>query len=124
MLALLGRAQTVPDIIAVQNQLGQITQQIEQLKGQISYIEHNTTLHRPQWVAGIPVLYTHLIPATFGGRARMNVANALGAAAALAPQSAKENGPVGGKPGRLTLMRQFGGRLGDLASSQRWLATP
>jgi hypothetical protein len=43
MLALLGKAQTVSDIIAVQNQLGQITQQIEQLKGQISYIEHNTT---------------------------------------------------------------------------------
>jgi cyanophycin synthetase len=29
----------------------------------------------------MPVLYTHLIPATFGGRARMNVANALAAAA-------------------------------------------
>jgi hypothetical protein len=43
MLALLTRAQTVADIIAVQTQLGQITQQIEQLKGQISYIEHNTT---------------------------------------------------------------------------------
>ena len=43
MLALLGRAQTVADIIAVQTQLGQITQQIEQLKGQISYIDHNTT---------------------------------------------------------------------------------
>ena len=28
------------------------------------------------------MLYTHLIPATFGGRARMNVANALAAAAA------------------------------------------
>jgi hypothetical protein len=42
MLALLGRAQTISDIIAVQNQLGQITQQIEQLKGQISYIDHNT----------------------------------------------------------------------------------
>src|SRR4029078_8993278 len=28
----------------------------------------------------MPVLYTHLIPATFGGRARMNVANALAAA--------------------------------------------
>ena len=40
------------------------------------------------------------------------------------PQSAKENGPVGGKPGRFTLMRQFGGRLGDIASSQKWLATP
>src|SRR4029079_18139948 len=30
----------------------------------------------------IPLLYTHLIPATFSGRARMNVANALAAAAA------------------------------------------
>ena len=29
----------------------------------------------------MPVLYTHLIPATFAGRARMNVANALAAAA-------------------------------------------
>jgi hypothetical protein len=42
MLALLGKAQSVQDIIAVQNQLGQITGQIEQLKGQIAYIEHNT----------------------------------------------------------------------------------
>jgi cyanophycin synthetase len=30
----------------------------------------------------LPLLYSHLIPATFGGRARMNVANALAAAAA------------------------------------------
>ena len=30
----------------------------------------------------MPLLYTHLIPATFGGRARMNVSNALAAAAA------------------------------------------
>ena len=30
----------------------------------------------------MPLLYTHLIPATFDGRARMNVANALAAAAA------------------------------------------
>jgi cyanophycin synthetase len=30
----------------------------------------------------MPVVYTHLIPATFGGKARMNVANALAAAAA------------------------------------------
>lgn len=30
----------------------------------------------------MPVLYTHLIPATFGGKARMNVANALASAAA------------------------------------------
>jgi cyanophycin synthetase len=30
----------------------------------------------------MPVLYTHLMPGTFGGRARMNVANSLAAAAA------------------------------------------
>ena len=30
----------------------------------------------------MPVMYTHLVPATFGGRARMNVANALAASAA------------------------------------------
>jgi len=30
----------------------------------------------------MPVLYTHLVPATFGGKARMNVANGLAAAAA------------------------------------------
>ena len=30
----------------------------------------------------MPILYTHLVPATFGGKARMNVANALAAAAA------------------------------------------
>jgi hypothetical protein len=42
MLALLQKAQSVQDIIAVQNQLGQITGQIEELKGQIQYIDHNT----------------------------------------------------------------------------------
>ncbi len=42
MLALLRQAKTITDIIAVQTQLGQITQQIEQLKGQISYFDHNT----------------------------------------------------------------------------------
>ena len=42
MLALLGKAQSVSDIIAVQTQLSQITQLIEELKGQISYIDHNT----------------------------------------------------------------------------------
>jgi cyanophycin synthetase len=30
----------------------------------------------------MPVMYTHLVPATFGGKAKMNVANALAAAAA------------------------------------------
>src|SRR5215831_10618244 len=43
MLALLQRAQSVSDIIAIQNQLGQITQQIEELKGQIQYLDHNTS---------------------------------------------------------------------------------
>jgi hypothetical protein len=43
MLALLQQAKSIGDIIAVQTQLGQITGQIEQLKGQIAYIDHNTT---------------------------------------------------------------------------------
>jgi ABC-type Fe3+-hydroxamate transport system substrate-binding protein len=43
MLALLRRAQSISDIIAVQTQLGQITQQIEELKGQIAYLDHNTS---------------------------------------------------------------------------------
>ena len=43
MLALLGQAHNINDIIAVQNQIGQITQQIEQLKGQIQYLDHNTS---------------------------------------------------------------------------------
>lgn len=42
MLALLAQAHSINDIITVQNQLGQITQQIEQLKGQIQYLDHNT----------------------------------------------------------------------------------
>ncbi|HKB18628.1 MAG TPA: DUF4349 domain-containing protein [Candidatus Dormibacteraeota bacterium] len=43
MLALLARAQNINDIIAVQNQIGQITAQIEQLKGQIKYLNDNTS---------------------------------------------------------------------------------
>jgi hypothetical protein len=43
MLALLGQAKTIPDIIAIQNQLGTITGQIEQLKGQIAYYDHATS---------------------------------------------------------------------------------
>jgi hypothetical protein len=43
MLALLKRAQSVSDIIAIQTQLGQITQTIEQLKGQLQYLDHNTS---------------------------------------------------------------------------------
>ena len=41
--ALLQRATSVQDIIAIQNQLGQITQLIEQLEGQIAYLEHATS---------------------------------------------------------------------------------
>lgn len=42
MLALLTKAQTISDIIAVQNQIGQITGLIEQLKGQIKYLDDHT----------------------------------------------------------------------------------
>jgi len=42
MLVLLKRAQSISDIIAIQTQLGQITQQVEELKGQIQYLDHNT----------------------------------------------------------------------------------
>jgi uncharacterized protein DUF4349 len=61
MLALLAKAQTVSDIIAVQNQLGQITGQIEQLKGQIQYIDHNvafSTITVQLTEAGAPVAAT------------------------------------------------------------------
>ena len=44
MLALLQKAQSVQDIITVQNQLGSITGQIEQLKGQIAYFDKATSL--------------------------------------------------------------------------------
>ena len=43
MLALLAKATGIQDIISVQNQLGQITGQIEQLKGQIAYYDHATS---------------------------------------------------------------------------------
>ena len=43
MLALMQRATTVADTIQIQNQLGQVTAQIEELKGQISYLDHTTT---------------------------------------------------------------------------------
>ncbi len=58
MLALLQRAQSISDIIAVQTQLGQITGAIEQLKGQIAYIDHNTaysTVSVQLTEAGAPV---------------------------------------------------------------------
>jgi len=42
MLTLLKQATNINDIIAVQNQIGQITAQIEQIKGQIKYLDDNT----------------------------------------------------------------------------------
>ncbi|HEY7201899.1 MAG TPA: DUF4349 domain-containing protein [Candidatus Dormibacteraeota bacterium] len=43
MLALMQQARTVADTIQIQNQLGQVTAQIEQLKGQINYLDHSTS---------------------------------------------------------------------------------
>ncbi len=43
MLALLKQATNINDIIAVQNQIGQITAQIEELKGEIKYLDDNTS---------------------------------------------------------------------------------
>ena len=41
-LALLAKATNTNDIIAIENQIGQITSQIEQLKGQIKYLDQYT----------------------------------------------------------------------------------
>jgi hypothetical protein len=43
VLALMQQARSVNDTIQIENQLGQITSQIEQLKGQIAYIDHSTS---------------------------------------------------------------------------------
>src|SRR5215472_3215652 len=43
MLALLQQARSVSDTIQIQNQLGQVTGQIEELKGQISFLGHSMT---------------------------------------------------------------------------------
>jgi len=43
ILALLQQARSVNDTIQIQNQLGQVTGQIEELKGQISFFDHSTT---------------------------------------------------------------------------------
>lgn len=42
ILALMRQAKSVSDTIQIQNQLGQVTAQIEQLKGQIDYLDHST----------------------------------------------------------------------------------
>ncbi len=69
----------------------------------------------------MPVLYTHLVPATFGGKARMNVANALAAAAAAWAAGAHLHDIRQGlrtfttsffqAPGRLNLVEQGGIRF-------------
>jgi cyanophycin synthetase len=69
----------------------------------------------------MPVVYTHLVPATFGGKARMNVANALAAAAAAWAAGAHLHDIRQGlrtfstsffqAPGRLNLVEQGGVRL-------------
>ena len=69
----------------------------------------------------MPVLYTHLIPATFGGKARMNVANSLAAAAAAWSAGAHLHDIRQGlrtftssffqAPGRLNLVEQGGVRF-------------
>ncbi|MGH7778082.1 MAG: DUF4349 domain-containing protein [Candidatus Dormibacterales bacterium] len=43
MLALLSRATTIGDIISIQDQLGQITQQMEEYKGAIGLLDHQTS---------------------------------------------------------------------------------
>jgi hypothetical protein len=42
ILALMQQAKTVAETIQIQNQLGQVTAQIEQLKGQINFLDHST----------------------------------------------------------------------------------
>jgi hypothetical protein len=43
MLALMQQARSVSDTIQIENQLGQVTGQIEELKGQIQYLDHSTS---------------------------------------------------------------------------------
>jgi hypothetical protein len=43
MLTILSGAKTIPDMLQVQQQIGQITGQIESLKGQIKYLDDNTS---------------------------------------------------------------------------------
>lgn len=55
-LALLAKATNTNDIIAIENQIGQITAQIEQLKGQIKYLDQNTAF------SSITVTMTEVAP--------------------------------------------------------------
>jgi cyanophycin synthetase len=62
----------------------------------------------------MPLLYTHLIPATFSGRARMNVANALAAAAAAWAAGAHMHDIRQGLRTFTTSFFQAPGRLNEL----------
>ncbi|CAN5240343.1 cyanophycin synthetase [soil metagenome] len=62
----------------------------------------------------MPLVYTHLIPATFGGRARMNVANALAAAAAAWAAGAHLHDIRQGLRTFTTSFYQAPGRLNEL----------
>ena len=74
MIALLQRAQSVADIITVQNQLGSITGQIEQLKGQIAYFDKATSLSTLSVTIreGAPPLAGPPAPDTWGFRAAVD----------------------------------------------------
>jgi cyanophycin synthetase len=66
----------------------------------------------------MPALFTHLVPATFGGKARMNVANALAAAAAAWASGAPARHPAG--PADVyDLVLQAPGRLNYLEVARR-----
>lgn len=42
-LAILAQARTVSEVVLVQDRLGSVTSQIEQLRGQLNYLDHTTT---------------------------------------------------------------------------------
>ena len=74
MLALLQKAQTVQDIISVQTQLGNVTGQIEQLKGQIAYFDKATSLSTLSVTIreGAPPVAASLAPDTWGFRTALS----------------------------------------------------
>jgi cyanophycin synthetase len=74
--------------------------------GELMVLRHGTRT--------MPLLYTHLIPSTFAGRARMNVANALGAAAAAWAAGAHLHDIRQGLRTFTTSFYQAPGRLNEL----------
>ncbi len=75
-------------------------------EGELIVLRHGTRT--------MPLLYTHLIPATFSGRARMNVANALAAAAAAWAAGAHMHDIRQGLRTFTTSFFQAPGRLNEL----------